>query len=346
MRISLLLSCLLFCSPHLAQSQTDSLPAQNSAATRKHQTYRGLAAAGVTAIEAYSIISNNPIPTYGAWHFLHKQWGKGAFFLTSTLALQLGNRYCVQQLNNSAAITFNRMNTNAMYYSGRFGNEEQYQWRTYADVSHQVFYYWRMLDAYAAYQDLHRRTAANNKLPLQYQSIASLTLAPFKPKYLKRAAVWVPILIATASTYLASGSDRDLGRVNSFQMLGGTYSNGAGLAANTGVDAGLYLFTAAGEEMLFRGTIQTELTERTNRGVALAASSLLFSAYHLPNNSVVNALATLPLGFYFGYRFRRNGYDLGETICTHFWINLLSNVAGFIGDPRTGRLVYSIGWRL
>jgi membrane protease YdiL (CAAX protease family) len=346
MRIVLLLCCLFCFSAHRVSAQTDSLPAKPEAGIGKQQTYRGLAAAAVVALEAYSIVSSNPIPTYGALHFLNRQWGTGAFFLASTVALQLGNRYCVQQLNNSAAITFNRTNNNAIYYSGRFGTEEQYQWRTYADASRQVLYYWRLLDAYAAYQHLHRRTQANNRVPLQYQSIASLTLAPFKPKYLKRAAVWAPILIAAAGTYFATSADRDLGSVSSFQMLGGTYSNGAGLAANTGADAGLYLFTAAGEEMFFRGIVQTELTERINPGVALAASSLLFSAYHLPNNGVVNALATLPIGFYLGYRFRRNGYDLGETICTHFWINLLSNLAGFIRDPRTGRLVYSVGWRV
>ena len=107
-----------------------------------------------------------------------------------------------------------------------------------------------------------------------------------------------------------------------------------------------HVLTAAGEEMYFRGIVQTELTERLHPNIALVVSSLLFGAWHIPNNGLGSSIGSTVGGGYLGYRYKSNGYDLGEVIATHFWINVVGNVVEFMKDPSGNSFVYKINWKL
>ena len=98
--------------------------------------------------------------------------------------------------------------------------------------------------------------------------------------------------------------------------------------------------------MYYRGIVQTELTERLHPSLALAVSSLLFGASHIPNQGLGISSAATVVGGYLGYRYKSNGYDLGEVIATHFWLNFLPSVVEFIKDPTSTGFVYKINWKL
>ena len=69
----------------------------------------------------------------------------------------------------------------------------------------------------------------------------------------------------------------------------------------------MLIFVGLGEELLFRGIIQRELTEAVGWKWALFLASLLFSIMHLTWRSGPELLFTFLAGAFFGYLYRRTG---------------------------------------
>src|SRR5688572_16989371 len=69
----------------------------------------------------------------------------------------------------------------------------------------------------------------------------------------------------------------------------------------------MLFFVGLGEELLFRGIIQRELTEAVGWKWALFLASLLFSIMHLTWRSAPELVFTFLAGAFFGYLYRRTG---------------------------------------
>jgi uncharacterized protein len=69
----------------------------------------------------------------------------------------------------------------------------------------------------------------------------------------------------------------------------------------------MLFFVGLGEELLFRGIIQRELTEAVGWKWALFLASLLFSIMHLTWRSAPEMVFTFLAGAFFGYLYRRTG---------------------------------------
>ena len=93
-------------------------------------------------------------------------------------------------------------------------------------------------------------------------------------------------------------------------LLGGTFKPVVGLL----VSIALGLAAGVGEEMLFRGVLQYELTARIGQGVALGLTAVIFGLLHAvtPLYALLATLASL----YFGYLFQTAG-NLAVPITTH-----------------------------
>ena len=205
--------------------------------------------------------------------------------------------------------------------------------------------YMRMIEIYSTYRNLHARTASTNKVKPKQTSIPSLAMSPFKWHYLKNPWVYAPLAIAGGVSFLFSPSEKPLSDAQEIVMFGNRYSPYRALSLFLATVAYKQVLTATGEEMYFRGIVQTELTERLNPNLALAISSLLFGAWHIPNQGLKISIGATVAGGYFGYRYRSNGYDLGEVIATHFWLNAVSGVVEFMKDPTSSGFVYKINWK-
>lgn len=210
----------------------------------------------------------------------------------------------------------------------------------------------RMVEIYSTYRNLHARTAATNKVELERESIASLVMSPFKWRYIKNPWVYMPVVISGGlSFFLSSSENPPLSDAQEIVMFGNRYSPYRAFLLFSAIATYKHVLTAAGEEMYFRGIVQTELTERLHPNVALVASSLLFGAWHIPNRSSEAGIGSILVGTtlvggYMGYRYKSNNYDLGEVIAMHCWSNVLMSVVEFIRDPSSNQFVYKINWKL
>jgi membrane protease YdiL (CAAX protease family) len=308
-------------------------------------------AAGITMgigalVEGISINTHNPIPYLAVGHFVQGDWLTGAAYLGSEAgAIVLENEFR-DRVGPGDFGRYPSVSTSGLYLktSGlSSGSQANFQ---LAELARHTGFYVRLLDFYSAYRGFHAQTSLLNRVRLPEESVPSLMLSPFKPKYLTNPWVFAPLLLAGVGSYFDSRSDRSLSSASDITMLNTRFSPGGAAAVHGGIDAYRYVLVASGEEMFFRGALQTELTERTEPAVAVGVSSLLFGAWHIPNNGIGGALAATLGGLYLGYRYEASGYDLGEVIATHFWLDFIVSVMEFLQNPRNGRFVYDIRWTM
>lgn len=149
----------------------------------------------------------------------------------------------------------------------------------------------------------------------QGQSAGELLAAPFRPTYLKRATTWVPLLVRAALIF--DGGSGDWAIVTDDSI--GPWEIGAANVVQ-------YESVAVGEEALFRGVANQQLTRSWGTLPGVAASSLLFGLAHSGRAGTADVAGATAFGAYLGTLHVRNDYDLGEGVAIHFWWNFLTAV--------------------
>ncbi|MBK8247649.1 MAG: CPBP family intramembrane metalloprotease [Gemmatimonadetes bacterium] len=298
---------------------------------------------GSLAVETAAITSGALIPYLGAGHFAQRAYGRGTAW-----ALTEGTLIAARGLANGRAGVadprrFPGVNGDTLYRRATGRSPAGEAWFRAGEFAYHTGFYARMADVSLAYRAAHRHSHTAT-LPLDSSSLARLSLAPVHPKDLASGWVLVPIALAGVSE-LVQQRERPLRDVNELTVLGQRMSRTGGALTALGHDALYLLSTAVGEELFFRGLVQTELTERWNPTLGIAGSTLAFAAFHIPNRGMGGALIAGVAGAYLGTRFHRNGYQLGELIAAHFWIDFLPGALQFLRDARSGRTVSEVRWR-
>jgi membrane protease YdiL (CAAX protease family) len=296
-------------------------------------------------VEGVTILTKYPIPYFGIGHFLQKEWLAGSIFFGSELGLMFIKKDLKDRIGPSDFTKYPNISNNNEFYKRTGLSQRSKAIQEYSEIASQSLFYLRMIDFYSSYRTLHNKNSATNKIQLDNTSIPSLLLSPFKPKYLINPWVFVPIILSGIGSYIDANNDKPLSSANNIAMLDDVYSPNQALLFSAGINAYRYLTVAGGEEMFWRGAVQTELTEKMNPTFAIVTSSLAFGLWHIPNNGVGNGLIAALAGLYLGYRYNENGYDLGEVIATHFWLDWLPSIVELIRNPRNSRFVYSISWK-
>jgi membrane protease YdiL (CAAX protease family) len=175
---------------------------------------------------------------------------------------------------------------------------------------------------YAAYRDARQYNGqAGYRYSMPVESFKTLALSPFRWSVLKKPEVWGgyvgALSFALALVYLTY----DLDSTNFIKVSGSIQSKTLPLVA---FPVGL------GEESLFRGFLQSSLSESFTPWGGIAASSILFGLAHIPNAFALASkhdqkryLATsIPfitaLGTYFGWMTYKNK-SLQESTAVHTW---------------------------
>jgi hypothetical protein len=171
---------------------------------------------------------------------------------------------------------------------------------------------------YAAYRDArlyNNNVGYSYKMPMD--SFKDLSLAPFNYKVLKKPEVWGGLLGSLAAAvgvvYLENTLDI-------FPRCKITKSDARPLGAFP---------TGFSEEVLFRGFLQSALSETCTPAGGLILSSLLFGAAHIPNAKYFSPeerkryyAFSIPfitsLGAYFGWMTYKN-QSLQESVALHSW---------------------------
>lgn len=177
---------------------------------------------------------------------------------------------------------------------------------------------------YAAYRDArlnNRNSGYTYSMPTD--SLAALTYAPFKWSVLKKPEVWGGILgslaVATCVSYVCWPEDAHV-RASDFDD------------DDVSLFPALALPVGIGEETLFRGFLQSQLSESLSPWGSIAFTSLLFGAAHLPNAMALERehrwryySFSIPLitslGVYLGWLTYKN-CSLQESVAMHTWYDL------------------------
>lgn len=193
--------------------------------------------------------------------------------------------------------------------------------------------------------------ARAKRLPFTPQdSLEEMLLAPVNPRVLALPEVWIALaLTAVAQSALVwHGGERFRNAHDDVDVLGRRFAPIRGQIAANGIMAGTFAHVALGEEMLFRGQIQSALARKYGPGAAWATGSLFFGAIHAPNALLYDdpkdrrdyLLYGLPVvtavGAYISATYHWNDYSLTAPIALHFWYNLLTGAASMLADPQNG----------
>ncbi len=184
---------------------------------------------------------------------------------------------------------------------------------------------------YAAYRDVriyNKESGYSYQMPTN--SFADLALAPFRLSVLKKPEVWGGFLgalaLAVGVGYFAYPQDAHIQ-----------------LEFPPEIDMPLIAFPVGiGEESLFRGYLQSQLSEFFSPWGGIAISSLAFGAMHVPNALFLAPESrwryytfSIPLitgmGAYFGWLTYKNR-SLKESVALHTWYDFTLLAAGFLAS--------------
>lgn len=188
-----------------------------------------------------------------------------------------------------------------------------------SDFSAQTAYNTWMYGIYSAYRDariMNGGTSYSYKMPTD--SLADLAYAPINPRILKKPEVWGGVLgalTAAVGVGVLAHYTSSHGKAPSLSVTGRSLKPFVALPVGIG------------EEALFRGYLQPQLSEIFNPTASLALSSLAFGAIHLTNTRDMNKYEkrryctySIPfitsLGAYFGWLAQKNG-SLKECVAVH-----------------------------
>lgn len=297
--------------------------------------------------ESIGLIFDTNIPYLGIPHFLQKRWFTGSLFFLAEIGAQNAHHYFNDRIvAKNIYLNPNVSNTSISYSEDAAGySAKEYQYVSLTQLANQSVYYLRLIDIFTAYRRLHEKTTSINRVVMNTESVPGLFISPFKWRHLKKSWVFIPIAIAGAVAMFEPMDGRSISQAETITMLGHRYQPHEAALISSGIDVFRYSLVATAEEMLWRGIIQTELTESVNPTFACICSSLLFALWHVPSHGWRHGISTGLAGGYLGYRYMKNGYDLGETITIHFWLNWLPNFIRFLRQPVEGPFVFSIDWQ-
>jgi membrane protease YdiL (CAAX protease family) len=172
-----------------------------------------------------------------------------------------------------------------------------------------------LYSSFAAYRDGRQQQDRAYRTPAPKESLTDLALAPFSWEFLSRPTTFIPLVFQAWAVSRSKGaygiyrgpdvSARDLHLYN--------------VTANE--------FTAVSEEGFFRGFINNEFSDRWGNGWGLTWSSLLFGIAHTGQGQTANAVEASIAGAYLGWVQQRNGFEIGEGVALHYWINVLAGIA-------------------
>jgi len=176
--------------------------------------------------------------------------------------------------------------------------------------------------------------------------LSDMLRAPFDGQVMRRPAVWGGTLVmlggATALTFAVDGAQLGLDRPANF--FGAELPAGPGLPIFVGADMAMMSHVAIGEEMVFRGLLQSELVRRTSPAGGWAIGSLLFGSIHASNALFLPKeqrrgylLYSLPYitaaGSWLGATYHFADYSLAPSVAVHFWYNVSVSVLDYLIQP-------------
>lgn len=182
-----------------------------------------------------------------------------------------------------------------------------------------------LYSGYAAYRDARARDNSGFRAPAPRESLGDLAVSPFSFKYLARPTTFIPLAIQAAALYRYKDSQDAYGIYRHRDVSTGDLHT-FNLIANE--------WTAVGEEAFFRGFLNNEFSNRYGDNRGLVISSAIFGLAHSGQGQTANALEAALAGAYLGWVHQKNGFEAGEGVALHYWINVLAGISAIHNGGR------------
>ena len=197
------------------------------------------------------------------------------------------------------------------------------------------------------------RQLAQQALYTPRDTLGELALAPFRPDVLTRPDTLLPTLglIGGAALLITTTEPSMPGTP---MLFGREVSPGAAWTGQLGLGAALFEHVAIGEEVAFRGLLQSQLARQHGEGTGWWSASLVFGLSHglnalliPPEERLEYLLIAVPwitvAGGTIGWTYRNSGYSLAPPVAMHFWYNLAVSAMSMARDPQNGMFSMRIG---
>lgn len=185
---------------------------------------------------------------------------------------------------------------------------------------------------YGAHQVARIKTGnAGYPQPLVKRSLLELLVAPFDPRNMFDARIWLPLgvdvlvilgLIGLAKVDLSvDGGGGWVFDARTAHLGGQPISPALGYGLNVAASAAEFAAVGAFEEAAFRGVLQTELERPLGPVLGNIAASTVFAAYHQPGTAA-EFLVLAVAGYSFGKVYQDTGYDLASAAAAHAYADI------------------------
>ena len=189
--------------------------------------------------------------------------------------------------------------------------------------------------------------------------LSELMRAPFSGQVLRRPSVWAGTLVmvggAAALTFGVDEASVALDRPTN--LFGLELQQAAGAPLFLATDMVLMEHVAIGEEIVFRGLLQSELVRRTGPAGGWALGTLLFGGLHASNALFLPEaerrdylLYSLPYimaaGSWLGATYHLSDYSLAPSVAVHFWYNVSVSALDYVLHPEQNLFSIRVGGEL
>lgn len=282
------------------------------------------------------------VPTFGAGHYFKKDYATGGFFsATEAVTFYFANQKLDTKWDTTKFKNISDATTNFNLRS-RGWSEEDYSKSFTKQLAINFTRQLKDIDLFLAYrkywgEEIHIQS-------LSQSNIFNLASAPFQTKYLKDPEIFLPIAIAAGVSILTDSKERPLFDTKTINLFGKDFSSFEGSSLKILSDFVRFSLVALAEEMLFRGMVQTSLSEAVNPNFGLIATSILFGLAHLPSTDLIYSLRAMAAGFYLGWQYQKYNNDLGRVIALHFHIDFMPTLMSLFKSPSQSSGVYKVGY--
>lgn len=282
------------------------------------------------------------VPSFGISHYFYKDYTTGGIFTASEgISYYFSNK----KLNITWDTTkFPNTSSNNNYFnrSSHGYSAEDFSKIYLWQIAEQSSINLNNVDLFLTFRkywkdEIHRQSISQS-------NFFNLASTPFQIKYLKEPEVFLPIALAAGASLIGKSQDKTLFDAKSINIFGKDFQAPEGSTIKIFTDYVYFTLVAISEEMLFRGMLQTSISESVNPNFGLVVSSILFGLAHLPNHSWFYSLRAMVAGFYFGWQYQKYNNDLGRVIALHFQIDFLPVLISFFKSPSQSNGVYKVGY--
>lgn len=280
------------------------------------------------------------VPTFGAGHFFRKNYLNGSVFtVTEAAAFFFANQLANVKWDT---VRFPNISDGSTTYNLRSQgwSQEDYSKRYFNQLAKNFTRQLNDIDLFLSFRQYWAEEIHDQNL--SQSGFFNLASSPFQLKYLKEPEVFLPIAIAAGFSLFSESKERSLFDAKTINLFGRDFPAVEGSMLKIVSDFLIMSMVALSEEMLFRGMIQTSLSESVNKNFGLVVSSILFGLAHLPGTNIIYSLRAMAAGFYLGWQYQKYNNDLGRTIALHFQIDFVPTIISLFKSPSQSSGVYKV----